>query len=198
MMKTRIPIQMMVGLCAMLSLGASAQTYVTLVSKLGTPSQTIELSNNMVATVVHLRTSGAPAPAAVPIPSPTGSDGYLEVVVNGTYFTYAVPDLLFGHGASATNAVAANLPVLAAPARLTLKTSPTVAGNAICTLAIGQPAPLNTVPKDVVSIPSIWGSSANLILQSSSDLFTWDNTTIGTYGPPLTNRFFRLLVQPAP
>jgi hypothetical protein len=194
MMKTRIPIQMMVGLCAMLSLGASAQTYVTLVSKQGVSSQTIELTNGMVATVVHLRTSGAPAPAVVPVPS--GSDGYLEVVVNGTYFTYAVTDLLFGHGNSPSNAVAANLPVITAPARLTLKTGPTAAGNAVCTLSIGQPVPPNVVPKDVVSIPSVWGNSANLILQSSSDLFTWDTTTIGTYGPPLTNRFFRLLVQP--
>ncbi len=195
MKKTRIPILTIVGLSAMLSLAASAQTYVTLVAKAGIYSQTIELSNNMVATVVHLRTSGAPPPAIVPVPE--GSNGYLEVVVNGTYITYTVADFILGQGFSPSNAVAANLPVIAAPAKLTLKVGPNASGNAVCTLAIGQPAPINTVPKDVVSIPSVWGTSANLMLQSSSDLFTWDSTLIGTYGPPLTNRFFRLLVEPA-
>ena len=194
-MKTRIPVQALVGLCAMLSLAASAQTYVTLVAKAGTYSQTLELTNNMVATVVHLRSSGAPPPAIIPVPE--GNNGYLEVNINGTYITYTVADLIFGQGNSPSNAAAANLPIIAAPAKLTLKTGPGFSGNALCTLAIGQPTPLNTVPKDVVSIPSMWGTSANLVLQSSSDLFTWDNTTIGTYGPPLTNRFFRLLVQPA-
>jgi hypothetical protein len=193
-MKTLVPIQALLGLCAMLSLEASAQTYVTLAAKAGTYSQTIELSNNMVATVVHLRSSGSPPPS-LGQPVPDANSGYLEVAINGTYITYTVPDLIFGQGTSASNAAAANLPTIASPARLTVKTG--VNGSALCTLAIGQPAPLNIVPKDVVSIPSMWGTSANLILQSSSDLFTWDNTSIGTYGPPLTNRFFRLLVQPA-
>ncbi len=180
----------------MLGLSASAQTYVTLVSKQGVYSPTIELSNNMVATVVHLRTSGAPAPALVPVPA--GSDGYLEVVVNGTYIAYAVSDFIFGHGSSPSNAVAANLPVFSAPAKLTLKTGPTAGGNAVCTLAIGQPAPLNTIPKDVVSIPYSWGpsTSATLILESSPDLYNWDTTQLTASFPP-TNRFFRLVIKPA-
>jgi hypothetical protein len=190
-MKTRISIRSIVALCAMLSFGASAQTYVTLVSRLNTPSQTIDLTNNMVATVVHLQSSGAPPPAVVPVPD--ANSGYLEVNINGTYLTYTVADLILGRGNSASNAAAANLPIIAAPAKLTVRSG--VNGSALCTLAIAQPTPLNIVPRDVVSIPSAWGTSANLILQSSSDLFTWNNTSIGSYGPPLTNRFFRLIVE---
>lgn len=135
-MKVRIILQTVVGLCAMFCLGASAQEYVTLVAKAGSSSEK-EVLSGQVATVMHLRSSGPPAPGNVPLPVATS--GYLQVLVNEIAITYTVADLILGRGNSSTNAAASNLPIIVGPAKLQLKSG--INGSALCTVRIDNVGP---------------------------------------------------------
>ena len=70
-------------------------------------------------------------------------------------------------------------------------------GYAFCTVAIDTPCGSFT-PRTAVVIPADSGGPVNIILESSTDLITWNSALPGTYGTSTTNRFFRVRAQRAP
>lgn len=84
---------------------------------------------------------------------------------------------------------------LAGPATVTLRNS-TVVGLQIVSTEITAASPtLDSVtsrPSTAVVIPSDQEGPVEILMESSSDLITWNAATPGTYGAASTNRFFRL------
>ncbi len=69
--------------------------------------------------------------------------------------------------------------------------------SAIISLEIGGTSPPGTIPivnipSNAVVIPADAGGPVQVLLESSTDLITWNSALPGTYGTSTTNRFFRV------
>ncbi len=52
--------------------------------------------------------------------------------------------------------------------------------------------PVVNIPSNAVVIPADAGGPVRVLLESSTDLITWNSAEPGTYGTSTTNRFFRV------